>query len=191
MSNQKPSRYPPENPKDREFKVYPDMIGRFLRRGEAMVADNATVVGDVRLGKDVGVWFGVTIRGDDSSITIGEGSNVQDNSCIHVDVGAPLTIGRGVTVGHCVTLHGVEVGDYSLVGMGAIVLGGAKIGAYSLIGAGALIKENAVIPPGSVVLGMPGKVVRQVTEEEKVGMRWRAEHYVERARTYLAADDSV
>lgn len=191
MSNQKPSRYPPENPEDREFKVYPDMIGRFLRRGEAMVADNATVVGDVRLGKDVGVWFGVTIRGDDSSITIGEGSNVQDNSCIHVDVGAPLTIGRGVTVGHCVTLHGVEVGDYSLVGMGAIVLGGAKIGAYSLIGAGALIKENAVIPPGSVVLGMPGKVVRQVTEEEKVGMRWRAEHYVERARTYLAADDSA
>lgn len=189
MSNQKPSRYPPENPEDREFKVYPDMVGRLVRRGQAMVADNATVVGDVRLGKDVGVWFGVTIRGDDSSITIGEGSNVQDNSCIHVDVGAPLTIGRGVTVGHCVTLHGVEVGDYSLVGMGAIVLGGAKIGAYSLIGAGALIKENAVIPPGSVVLGMPGKVVRQVTKEEKVGMRWRAEHYIERARTYLAAED--
>jgi carbonic anhydrase/acetyltransferase-like protein (isoleucine patch superfamily) len=186
MSDKKPSRYPPENPGYREFKVYPDMIGRFVRRGDAMVADNATVVGDVRLGKDVGIWFGVTIRGDDSSITIGEGSNVQDNSCIHVDVGAPLTVGRGVTIGHNVTLHGVEVGDYSLIGMGSIILGGAQIGEYSLIGAGALIKENAVIPPRSVVLGMPGKIVRQVTDEEMVGMRWRAEHYVERARTYLA-----
>jgi carbonic anhydrase/acetyltransferase-like protein (isoleucine patch superfamily) len=186
MSDKKPSRYPPENPEDREFKVYPDMIGRFVRRGAAMVADNATVVGDVRLGKDVGIWFGVTIRGDDSSITIGEGSNVQDNSCIHVDVGAPLTVGRGVTIGHNVTLHGVEVGDYSLIGMGSIILGGAQIGEYSLIGAGALIKENAVIPPRSVVLGMPGKIVRQVTDEEMVGMRWRAEHYVERARTYFA-----
>jgi carbonic anhydrase/acetyltransferase-like protein (isoleucine patch superfamily) len=186
MSDKKPSRYPPENPGYREFKVYPDMIGRFVRRGDAMVADNATVVGDVRLGKDVGIWFGVTIRGDDSSITIGEGSNVQDNSCIHVDVGAPLTVGRGVTIGHNVTLHGVDVGDYSLIGMGSIILGGAQIGEYSLIGAGALIKENAVIPPRSVVLGMPGKIVRQVTDEEMVGMRWRAEHYVERARTYLA-----
>lgn len=186
MTDKKPSRYPPENPEDRQFKVYPDMVGRMVRRGDAMVADNATVVGDVRLGKDVGVWFGVTIRGDDSSITIGEGSNVQDNTCIHVDVGAPLTVGRGVTIGHSVTLHGVEVGDYALIGMGSIILGGAQIGEYSLIGAGALIRENAVIPPRSVVLGMPGKIVRQVTDEEMVGMRWRAEHYVERARTYLA-----
>jgi carbonic anhydrase/acetyltransferase-like protein (isoleucine patch superfamily) len=182
----KPSRYPPENPEAREFLVFPDMVGRFVRRGDAMLADNATVVGDVRLAKDVGIWFGVTIRGDDSSITIGEGTNVQDNSCIHVDVGAPLTIGRGVTIGHNVTLHGIEVGDYSLIGMGSIVLGGTRIGEYSLIGAGALIKENAVIPPRSVVLGMPGKIVRQVTDEEMVGMRWRAEHYVERARSYLA-----
>ena len=182
----KPSRYQPENPEAREFLVFPDMVGRFVRRGDAMLADNATVVGDVRLAKDVGIWFGVTIRGDDSSITIGEGTNVQDNSCIHVDVGAPLTIGRGVTIGHNVTLHGIEVGDYSLIGMGSIVLGGARIGEYSLIGAGALIKENAVIPPRSVVLGMPGKIVRQVTDEEMVGMRWRAEHYVERARSYLA-----
>ncbi|MCB9878267.1 MAG: gamma carbonic anhydrase family protein [Planctomycetes bacterium] len=161
------------------------MVGRMVRRGDAMVADNATVVGDVRLGKDVGIWFGVTIRGDDSWIEIGDGTNVQDNSCIHVDVGAPLVIGKGVTIGHMVTLHGVEIGDYALIGMGSIVLGGARIGEYSLIGAGALIKENAVIPPRSVVLGMPGKVVRQVTEEEMEGMRWRARHYVERARTYL------
>ncbi|MCK5941346.1 MAG: gamma carbonic anhydrase family protein [Planctomycetes bacterium] len=162
------------------------MVGRFRRRGDAMVADNATVVGDVRLGKDVGIWFGVTIRGDDASITIGEQSNVQDNSCIHVDVGAPLVVGRGVTIGHSVTLHGVEVGDYALIGMGSTILGGARIGEYAIIGAGALIKENAVIPPRSVVLGMPGKVVREVAEQEMEGMRWRAAHYVERARTYLA-----
>lgn len=186
MSDDKPSRYPPKDPAAREFRVYPDMVGRMLRRGNAMVADNATVVGDVRLGRDVGVWFGVTIRGDDAAITIGDESNVQDNSCVHVDVGAPLVVGRGVTIGHCVTLHGVEVGDYALVGMGAIVLGGARIGEYSIVGAGALIKENAVIPPRSVVLGMPGKVVRQVSDEEMEGMRWRSRHYVERARTYLA-----
>lgn len=169
----------------RDFQVFPDMVGRFVRRGRAMVADNAVVVGDVRLGKDVGVWFGVTIRGDDASITIGDESNVQDNTCIHVDVGAPLVVGRGVTIGHGVILHGVEVGDYALIGMGAIVLGGARIGEYSILGAGALVKENAVIPPRSLVVGLPGKVVRQVTEEEMASQRWRAAHYVQRARTYL------
>lgn len=185
----KPSRYPPSDAEAREFVVHPDMVGRLRRRGAAMVADNATVVGDVRLGDDVGIWFGVTIRGDDSWIEIGAGSNVQDNSCVHVDVGAPMRIGRGVTIGHMVTLHGVEIGDYALIGMGSIVLGGARIGEYSLIGAGALIRENAVIPPRSVVLGMPGKIVRQVTDEEMEGMRWRARHYVERARSYLAPHD--
>ncbi len=188
MSPDKPSRYPPSDPAAREFLVHPDMVGRFVRRGDAMIADNATVVGDVRLGKDVGIWFGVTIRGDDASITIGEQTNVQDNSCIHVDVGAPLVIGRGVTIGHNVTLHGVEVGDHALIGMGSVILGGAKIGAYSIVGAGALIKENDVIPPRSVVLGVPAKIVREVTEDEMDGMRWRAEHYVERACTYLAPD---
>jgi carbonic anhydrase/acetyltransferase-like protein (isoleucine patch superfamily) len=174
------------NPEQREFLVHPDMVGRLRRRGEAMVADNATVVGDVRLGKDVGIWFGVTMRGDDSWIQIGDDTNVQDNTCIHVDIDAPMVIGKGVTIGHMVTLHGVEIGDYALIGMGCIVLGGARIGAYSLIGAGALVKENAVIPPRSVVLGMPGRVVRQVTDEEMEGMRWRARHYVQRARSYLA-----
>ncbi len=186
MSADKPSRYPPTDPELRQFRVYPDMVGRFVRRGAAMVADNAVVVGDVHLGEDVGVWFGVTIRGDDARITIGPQTNIQDNSCVHVDVGAPLVVGRGVTVGHSATLHGVEVGDYALIGMGAIVLGGARIGAYSIIGAGALVTEDAVIPPRSVVVGMPGKVVREVSEEEMEGLRWRAEHYVERARTYLA-----
>jgi carbonic anhydrase/acetyltransferase-like protein (isoleucine patch superfamily) len=169
----------------RQFHVHPDMIGRLHRRGAALVADNAAVVGDVRLGRDVGVWFGVTTRGDDSWIEIGDESNVQDNSCVHVDLDAPMRIGRGVTIGHGVVLHGVEIGDYALVGMGAIVLGGARIGEYSLIGAGTLIKENFVVPPRSVVLGSPGRVIRPVTAEEMAAMRWRAAHYVQRARSYL------
>lgn len=173
------------NPESRQFQVHADMVGRLVRRGGAMIADNATVVGDVRLGQDVGIWFGVTIRGDDSWIEIGAETNVQDNTCVHVDIDAPLRVGRGVTIGHGVILHGVEVGDYALLGMGCIVLGGARIGEYSLIGAGAMIKENAVIPPRSVVFGVPGKVVRQVTAAEMEEMRWRSRHYVTRARTYL------
>jgi len=185
-----PPSNPAGDPAGREFLVHPDMVGRLRRRGAAMIADNATVVGDVRLGRDVGIWFGVSMRGDDSWIEIGDDSNVQDNTCIHVDLDAPLRIGKGVTIGHGVILHGVEIGDYALIGMGSIVLGGARIGEYSLIGAGALIKENAVIPPRSVVLGMPGRIVREVTVEEMENMRWRARHYVQRARSYLLPSES-
>ncbi len=172
----------------REFRVYPDMVGRLVRRGGAMIADNAIVVGDVHLSEDVGIWFGVTIRGDDAAIHIGARSNIQDNSVVHVDVDAPLHMGEGVTVGHGVILHGVEVGDYSLIGMGSTVLGGARIGAYCIIAAGALVPENAEIPAGSLVMGVPGKIRRAVTEPEKATMRWRASHYVERARSYLTRD---
>ena len=175
----------PGHPEKREFRIYPDMVGRMRRVGDAMIADNAVVVGDVRLGKDVNVWFGVTIRGDDAHIEIGEGSNIQDNTCVHVDIEAPLHMGKGVTVGHGVVLHGIEVGDYALIGMNCTILGGAKIGEYAIIGAGALIGEGVVIPPRSVVLGVPGKVRRQVTDSEAESMRWRADHYVQRARTYL------
>lgn len=174
------------DPHARQFQVHPDMVGRVRRVGAALIADNAAVMGDVRLGRDVSIWFGVTIRGDDSFIEIGAETNVQDNTCVHVDIQAPLRIGRGVTIGHGVIVHGVEIGDYALIGMGSIILGGARIGEYSLIGAGALVRENAVIPPRSVVLGMPGKVVREVTEPEMEAMRWRAKHYVQRARSYLA-----
>ena len=170
----------------REFRVYPDMVGRLLRRDGAMVADNAVVVGDVHLGEDVGVWFGVTIRGDDAAIHIGPRCNIQDNTVVHVDVDAALRMGEGVTVGHGVILHGVEVGDYSLIGMGACLLGGCEIGDHCIIGAGTVVKENAVIPPRSVVLGVPGVVRREVTDEEVEAMHWRSLHYVERARSYLA-----
>ena len=146
------------------------MVGRLLRRDGAMVADNAVVVGDVHLGEDVGVWFGVTIRGDDAAIHIGPRCNIQDNTVVHVDVDAALRMGEGVTVGHGVILHGVEVGDYSLIGMGSTVLGGARIGAYCIIAAGALVQENAEIPDGSVVMGVPGKIRREVTEEEKAAV---------------------
>jgi carbonic anhydrase/acetyltransferase-like protein (isoleucine patch superfamily) len=169
----------------RVFQIHPDMVGRMRLRDGAMLADNATVLGDVRLGRDVSIWFGVTIRGDDSWIEIGERTNVQDNTCIHVDVDAPLRIGRGVTIGHGVVLHGVEVGDHALIGMNATVLGGTRIGAFSVIGAGALVPEGMVVPPRSVVLGVPGRVRRQITEEEARDLEWRAGHYVERARSYL------
>jgi carbonic anhydrase/acetyltransferase-like protein (isoleucine patch superfamily) len=170
---------------EREFVTHPDMVGRLRRRGGAMIADNAVVVGDVTLGADANVWFGVTVRGDDAAIVVGPRTNIQDNTCVHVDVGAPQIIGEGVTVGHGVVLHGVDIGDYSLIGMGATILSGAKIGAYSIIAAGSVILENTEIPPGSLVAGLPGKVRRQVTEEEREAMRWRAGHYVERARSYL------
>lgn len=174
----------------REFLVHPDMVGRLRRRGGAMIADNAAVMGDVRLGRDANIWFGVTIRGDDSFIEIGDDTNVQDNTCVHVDVGAPQRIGRGVTIGHGVVLHGVEIGDFALIGMGAVLLGGCRVGEYCIIGAGALVPENAVIPPRSVVLGVPGKIRRQVTEAEMAENRWRARHYVTRAKTYLGPGET-
>lgn len=170
---------------EREIRVFPDMVGRLRQRGGAMIADNAVVVGDVTLGLDVGIWFGVTIRADDAAITIGDRSNIQDNTVVHVDIDAPQVIGEGVTVGHGVILHGIEIGDFSLIGMGSTVLGGARIGAYCIIAACAMVPENAVIPDGSVVMGIPGEIRRQVTEDEKAAMRWRANHYVDRARSYL------
>ncbi|MEZ5962379.1 MAG: gamma carbonic anhydrase family protein [Planctomycetota bacterium] len=169
----------------REFRVHPDMVGRLRRVGQALVADNAAVMGEVRLGRNTSVWFGVTLRGDDSSIEIGDDSNVQDNTCVHVDLDAPLRVGRGVTIGHGVIVHGVEIGDYALVGMGAVLLSGCRIGEYSIIGAGAVVPENVVIPPRSVVLGVPGRIKRQVTEAEMEENRWRARHYVARAESYL------
>ena len=170
---------------DRKFQIYPDMVGRLLRRGSAMIADNATVIGDVRCGEDVSIWFGVTVRGDDSSVTIGDRTNIQDNTAVHVDLDAPLVIGEGVTIGHGAIVHGVEFGDYCLIGMGCTILGGARIGSYCMLAAGTLVPENAVIPDGSVVMGLPGVVRRKVTEAEREAARWRAAHYVERARSYL------
>jgi len=150
------------------------------------VADSAQVIGSIRLEQDASVWFNTVLRGDNELITIGSESNVQDATVIHTDAGLEVRLGRGVTVGHRVMLHGCEVGDYSLIGIGAIVLNRAKIGNHCLIGAGTLITEDKVIPDRSLVLGSPGRVVRQVSDNEVLALQGSAAHYVQNARRYVA-----
>jgi carbonic anhydrase/acetyltransferase-like protein (isoleucine patch superfamily) len=146
--------------------------------GDCWVAETATVVGSVVLENDASVWFNAVLRGDNDVITIGEGSNVQDGSVLHTDPGMPLTIGRGVTIGHKVMLHGCTIGDNSLIGINAVVLNGARIGKNCLIGANALIPEGKEIPDGSLVMGSPGKVVRELNEAATQGLLLSAQGYV-------------
>ena len=137
----------------------------------AWVADSAQVIGDVRLEADVSIWFNTVLRGDNDPITIGSGSNIQDGSVLHTDNGVPLTIGRHVTVGHQVMLHGCTIGDESLIGIGAVVLNGAVIGRHCLVGAGALVTEGKTFPDGSLIIGSPARVVRQLTPEQIEALR--------------------
>jgi carbonic anhydrase/acetyltransferase-like protein (isoleucine patch superfamily) len=153
-------------------------------RGDYFVAQNAAVIGSVVLEPNASVWWGVTIRADNDVITLGENVNVQDNSVLHTDGGVPLVLERNVSIGHLVMLHGCHIGENSLVGIGAIVLNGAKIGKNCLIGAGALVTEGKEIPDGSLVLGSPGKVVRQLTPEQVALNTWIAQHYVEQSARY-------
>ena len=148
------------------------------------VADTADVMGHVTLAEDVNVWFGVVIRGDTSTITVGKGSNIQDNSVLHADEGKPLVIGENVTVGHQVMLHGCTIGDNSLIGIQAVVLNGAKIGKNCLVGAGSLVTEGKEFPDGSMILGSPAKVVKQLSPEQIEGLKKSAQHYVENAARY-------
>lgn len=150
------------------------------------VAPNATVVGDVVLGDDVSVWFGAVLRGDVERLTVGAGSNVQDNSVLHADPGAPLVLGAGVTVGHMVMLHGCHVGDHSLVGIGAVVMNHARIGANCLVGARSLVTEGKSFPDGVLIIGSPARVIRELTATEIAGLRASAERYVQRAAEYRA-----
>ena len=152
----------------------------------AWVAENAQVMGSVTMGANASVWFGATARGDTETITIGEGSNIQDGSVLHADYGQPLTVGKNVTVGHMVMLHGCTIGDESLIGIGAVVLNGAKIGKNCLVGAGSLVTEGKEFPDGSMVMGTPAKVVRQLTPEQIQGLRESAKHYIENAHRYKA-----
>ena len=152
----------------------------------AWVADSAEVMGNVHLGADASVWFGCVLRGDSDPLTIGEGSNVQDLSVLHADPGSPLTLGRHVTIGHKVMLHGCTVGDESLIGIGAIVLNGAKIGRNCLVGAGALVTEGKEFPDGSMIVGAPARAVRQLTPEQIAGLRRSAQHYIDNARRFRA-----
>lgn len=152
--------------------------------GDFWIAPDANVIGRVVIGEGASVWFGCTLRGDNEAITIGAGSNVQENCVMHTDPGFPLTIGEGCTIGHKAMLHGCTLGQNVLIGMGAIVLNGARIGDDCLIGAGALITEGKEIPPGSLVLGAPGRVVRQLDQAAIAGLRASALHYQENARRF-------
>jgi carbonic anhydrase/acetyltransferase-like protein (isoleucine patch superfamily) len=151
---------------------------------DAWVAPDANVIGKVNLAAESSVWFGSTLRGDNEMITVGRGSNVQENCVFHTDMGYPLTVGEDCTIGHKVMLHGCTIGDNSLIGMGATVLNGAKIGKNCLIGAGALITENKVIPDGSLVMGVPGKVVRELDEAAIQALTASAKHYAENATRF-------
>ena len=150
------------------------------------IAHNAIVIGSVILEKDASIWFNVVIRGDNNPIRIGEGTNIQDGTVLHTDHGFPLTIGKYVTVGHQVMLHGCEIGDNSLIGINAVVLNGAKIGRNCIIGANALVPEGKIIPDNSMVLGSPGKVVREVNDKNIALIKMSALHYVENAKRYKA-----
>ena len=150
----------------------------------AWVADSAQVIGQVVLEENVSIWFGVILRGDNDLISIGKGSNIQENSVLHIDRGHPLVLGENVTIGHQVMLHGCTIGDNSLVGIGAVVLNDAKIGKNCLVGAGSLVTEGKEFPDGSMIIGSPAKAVKQLSPEQIEGLKSGAEHYVENANRY-------
>jgi len=159
---------------------------RVTRHATAFVAPSADLIGSVVLEENSSVWFHVVARGDNDVITIGRDTNVQDGSVLHTDAGIPLTLGRGITVGHQVMLHGCEVGDYSLIGMKAVVLNRARIGKHCLIGANALITEGKQIPDGTVWMGSPAKLVRNLSDAERQVLEASAAHYVQNAQRYRA-----
>lgn len=150
------------------------------------IAPNATLIGNITLEEDTSIWFGAVIRGDNEPIRIGRRSNVQDNCVLHTDPGFPMDIGPDCTVGHLVMLHGCTIGRGTLVGIGAVVMNGARIGENCLIGAKALVAESKVIPPRSLVLGAPGKVVRQLSDADVAMLGEFCQQYVDRARQYRA-----
>lgn len=164
----------------RHGPVQPEM----LARGTALVASTAVVYGDVTLGDDVSIWYGAVVRGDCAPISIGAVTNVQDLVMVHADTGIPLDIGCEVTIGHGAVVHGRRVGDGCLIGIGAKLLGRCEIGEGSVIAAGAVVKEGAIIPPRSLVVGLPGKVVRQVSDEELAEFAAHARTYVSLAASH-------
>ena len=151
---------------------------------ECWVAPNAIIIGKVQLKKNSNIWFNTVLRGDVDQITIGENTNIQDGSIIHTDPGCPTIVGNGVTVGHMVMLHGCEIADDCLIGIGSTILNKTKIGKNCIIGANALVTENKVIPERSLVLGSPGKIVRQITDEEIEHIKENARDYVENFKKY-------
>ncbi len=163
----------------------------FEDQASTWIAPDASLIGRVRLDRNVGIWFGVVIRGDNEAITIGADANVQEHVMMHTDAGFPLTVGRGCTIGHRAILHGCTIGDNSLIGMGAIVLNGAKIGENSLVGAGALVTEGKEFPAGSLIVGAPAKAVRSLDGAAIAMLRRSAAHYVANAKRFAKGLESV
>jgi carbonic anhydrase/acetyltransferase-like protein (isoleucine patch superfamily) len=153
-------------------------------KGDYWIAPSAVVIGSVVLEPNASIWFGCTVRGDNDTITIGENSQLQDGCVLHCDEGIPITIGRNVSVGHMAMLHGCTIGDGTLIGIKSVLLNGSKIGRNCLIGAGSLIAENKEIPDGSLVLGVPGKVVRTLSDAEIRVINSASEHYVDKFKRY-------
>ena len=152
--------------------------------GSFWIAPSATVAGRVRIGRDVGLWFGAALRGDDEALEIGDGTNVQDNAVLHADPGFPLVIGRGCTIGHGAIVHGCIIGDNTLIGMGSTVMNGARIGANCVVGANALITEGKMFPDNSLIMGTPAKAVRELDAGALAGLTRSAKAYVEKWRRY-------
>lgn len=155
--------------------------------GSCFVAENSSVIGDVKIGGKTSVWFGAVIRGDEDSIEIGEYSNIQDNAVLHCEPGFPIKIGNNTTIGHSAIVHGATIEDNVIIGMGAIVMNGAHIGANSVVGAGAVCTENMSVPNGSIVVGIPAKVLKNAEEHNSSLARLNAEAYVELAEEYAKA----
>ena len=162
-----------------KFKTYNPKI-----ESSVWIAYDANIIGNVDIGKKASVWFGATLRGDNEKILLGEGSNIQENCVLHTDQGFPLTIGKNCTIGHSVILHGCSISDNTLIGMGSTILNGAQIGKGCLIGAGSLITENKIIPDGSLVMGSPGKVIRELDDQAKESLIGSALHYQERVAEF-------
>ncbi|RWM70650.1 MAG: gamma carbonic anhydrase family protein [Mesorhizobium sp.] len=156
----------------------------FEDAGSNWIAPDATLIGDVRVGRNAGFWFGVVIRGDNEPIVIGADTNVQEHTVMHTDVGFPLTIGQSCTIGHRALLHGCTIGDNSLIGMGAIVLNGAKIGKNSLVGAGALVTEGKEFPDNSLIIGSPARLMRVLDDAAVARLRDSAAHYVANGKRF-------
>ena len=154
------------------------------QNGENFIAHNATVIGDVVLGEDVSIWFNVVIRADHATISVANGSNIQDGSVLHADPGYPLSIGEGVTVGHKAMIHGCAVGDNSLIGINAVILNGAVIGKNCLVGANSLVPSGMNIPDGSMVMGSPARIRRQLSDDEIASLKESAKHYIDNGKRF-------
>lgn len=171
--------------------VYNGHKPEFADRASNWIAPDATLIGKILVGENAGFWFGAVLRGDNETITVGAGTNVQEHTIMHTDIGFPLTIGKGCTIGHRAILHGCTIGDNTLVGMGAIVLNGAKIGSNCLIGAGALVTEGKEFPDNSLIVGSPARLIRVLDSAAAEKLKQSAQHYVEKGQSFMRGLEPV